>query len=78
MRKYLLHILIISFVFLLAPAVPVASYVGEEFAKPQPVRWTPFIKIKSLNDIEQAIDEYDDLATLKSHVNTDDPQGISI
>ena len=59
--------------FLLAPAAQVASYAGAEFAKPRPVRWTPFIKIKSLNDIEQAIDEYDDLATLKSHVNTDDP-----
>ena len=73
MRKYLLHVLIISFVFLLTPTVQVASYAGEEFAEPRPVRWTPFIKIKSLNDIEQAIDEYDDLATLKSHVNTDDP-----
>ncbi len=29
MRKYLLHILIISFVFLLAPTVHVASYAGE-------------------------------------------------
>jgi tetratricopeptide (TPR) repeat protein len=29
MRKYLLHILIISFVFLLTPTVPVASYAGE-------------------------------------------------
>ena len=28
MRKYLLHVLIISFVFLLTPIVPVASYVG--------------------------------------------------
>ena len=73
MRKYLLHVLIISFVFLLTPTAHVATYAGEEFAKPRPVRWTPFIKIKSLNDIEQAIDEYDDLATLKSHVNTDDP-----
>ena len=73
MRKYIPHVLIISFIFLLAPTVQVASYAGEEFAKPRPVRWTPFIKIKSLNDIEQAIDEYDDLATLKSHVNTDDP-----
>ena len=29
MRKYLLHILIISFVFILTPIVPVASYAGE-------------------------------------------------
>ena len=29
MRKYLLHVLIISFVFLLAPTVHVASYAGE-------------------------------------------------
>ena len=29
MRKYLLRILIISFVFLLAPTVHVASYAGE-------------------------------------------------
>jgi len=29
MRKYLLHVLIISFVFLLAPAAQVASYAGE-------------------------------------------------
>ena len=29
MRKYLLHILIISFVFLLAPTAHVASYAGE-------------------------------------------------
>ena len=28
MRKYLLHILIISFVFLLTPTVQVASYAG--------------------------------------------------
>ena len=28
MRKYLLHVLIISFVFLLAPTVQVASYAG--------------------------------------------------
>jgi len=73
MRKYLLHVLIISFVFLLTPTVQVASYAGEEFAEPRPVRWTPFIKIKSLNDIEQAIDEYDDLATRISYGSTDDP-----
>ena len=29
MRKYLLHVLIISFVFLLAPTTQVASYAGE-------------------------------------------------
>ena len=29
MRKYLPHVLIISFVFLLAPTVPIASYAGE-------------------------------------------------
>ena len=29
MRKYLLHVLIISFVFLLAPTAQVASYAGE-------------------------------------------------
>ena len=29
MKKYLLHILIISFVFLLAPTAHVASYAGE-------------------------------------------------
>ena len=29
MRKYLLHVLIISFVFLLAPTAHVASYAGE-------------------------------------------------
>jgi len=29
MRKYLLHVLIISFVFLLAPTVQVASYAGK-------------------------------------------------
>ena len=29
MRKYLLHVLIISFVFLLAPAAQVATYAGE-------------------------------------------------
>jgi len=30
MRKYLLHVLIISFVFILAPTAQVASHVGEE------------------------------------------------
>jgi len=30
MRKYLLHVLIISFVLLLAPTAHVASYAGEE------------------------------------------------
>ena len=30
MRKYLLHVLIISFVFLLAPAIQVASYADEK------------------------------------------------
>jgi len=29
MRKYLLHVLIISFVFLLAPTAHVATYAGE-------------------------------------------------
>ena len=29
MRKYLLHILIISFIFLLAPTAHVATYAGE-------------------------------------------------
>ncbi len=41
MRKYILHILIISFVFLLAPTVQVASYAGEmEFYK-EKVRENP-------------------------------------
>jgi hypothetical protein len=29
MRKYLLHVLIVSFVFLLTPTAHVASYAGE-------------------------------------------------
>jgi len=29
MRKYLLHVLIISFVFLLAPTAQIASHAGE-------------------------------------------------
>ena len=32
MRKYLLHVLIISFVFLLAPTAHVATYAGELYA----------------------------------------------
>jgi hypothetical protein len=61
-----------SIVFMLLGPVLSRSVNNYAFAEPQPVRWTPFIKIKSINDIEQAIDEYNALATLKSHVNTDD------
>ena len=50
MRKYLLHVLIISFVFLLAPTAHVASYAGEEFAKPRPVRWTPILEDRRLQN----------------------------
>ena len=41
MRKYLLHILIISFVFLLTPTVPVASYAGEIEDAKEEVRKNP-------------------------------------
>ena len=41
MRKYLLHVLIISFVFLLAPIVPVASYAGEIETYKQEVEKNP-------------------------------------
>ena len=41
MRKYLLHVLIISFVFLLTPTVPVASYAGEIEDAKEEVRNNP-------------------------------------
>ena len=41
MRKYLLHVLIISFVFLLAPTVHVASYAGEIEDAKEDVRNNP-------------------------------------
>ncbi len=41
MRKYLLHILIISFVFILAPTVHVASYAGSLEDAKEDVRNNP-------------------------------------
>ena len=41
MKKYLPHILIISFVFILAPIVPVASYAGEIETYKQEVEKNP-------------------------------------
>ena len=41
MRKYLLHILIISFIFLLAPTVHVASYAGAIEDAKEEVRKNP-------------------------------------
>ena len=41
MRKYLLHVLIISFVFLLTPTVPVASYAEEIETYKQEVEKNP-------------------------------------
>ena len=41
MRKYLLHVLIISFVFLLTPTVPAASYAGEIETCKEKVRNNP-------------------------------------
>ena len=41
MRKYLLHVLIISFVFFLTPTVPVASYAGEIETYKQEVEKNP-------------------------------------
>ncbi len=44
MRKYLLHILIISFVFLLAPTAQIASYAGELEDAKKAVRFSKSIK----------------------------------
>ena len=41
MRKYLLHVLIISFVFLLAPAAQVVSHAGELEDAKEEVRKNP-------------------------------------
>jgi tetratricopeptide (TPR) repeat protein len=41
MRKYLLHVLIISFVFLLAPTAQVVSYAGEIETWKEEVRMNP-------------------------------------
>ena len=41
MRKYLLHVLIISFVFLLAPTAQVASHAGELEDAKEEVRKNP-------------------------------------
>ncbi len=41
MRKYLLHVLIISFVFLLAPTAHVASYAGSLEDAKEEVRNNP-------------------------------------
>ena len=41
MRKYLLHVLIISFVFLLTPTVPATSYAGEIETCKEKVRNNP-------------------------------------
>ena len=41
MRKYILHVLIISFVFLLAPTVQVASYAGAIEDAKEEVRKNP-------------------------------------
>ena len=41
MRKYLLHVLIISFVFLLAPTAQVVSYAGELEDAKEEVRKNP-------------------------------------
>ncbi len=69
MRKYISHILIISFVFLLAPAIQVASYADEkrlEDAKEE-VRKYPDeawahnnlgLAYLSLHDRDSAIDQY--------------------
>ena len=67
MRKYLLHVLIISFVFLLAPAAQVASYAGEIEDAKEEVRKYPDeawahnnlgLAYLSLHDRDSAIDQY--------------------
>ncbi len=67
MRKYLLHILIISFIFLLAPTAHVATYAGELEDAREEVRNNPDdadahgnlggAYLQS-NDRDSAIDQY--------------------
>ena len=67
MRKYLLHVLIISFVFLLAPAAHVASYAGGLEDAKEEVRKYPDSKeahlklgraYVQLNEVQEAIKSY--------------------
>ena len=67
MRKYLLHVLIISFVFLLAPTAQVASHAGELEDAKEEVRKYPDeawahnnlgLAYLSLHDRDSAIDQY--------------------
>jgi hypothetical protein len=46
----------------------------EASAKSYLVRWTPFIKIQDINDADKAIDEYDDLDTIRQYGNTSNPE----
>ena len=75
MRKYLPHILIISFVFLLAPTVHVATCAGEIEDAKEEVRTNPDdagahlnlgIAYLSLNDRGSALEQYKILKSLDS------------
>jgi len=67
MRKYLPHVLIISFVFLLTPTVQVASYAGEIEDAKEEVRNNPDdaqthldlgFAYSLLNDRDSALEQY--------------------
>jgi len=74
MREYLLHVLIISFVFLLTPTVQVASYAGEIETYKQEVEKNPDYApahfnlgraYHNLNDRGSALEQYKILKNLE-------------
>ena len=77
MRKYLLHVLIISFVFLLAPTAQVASYAGAIEDAKEEVRKNPDDAdahgnlggaYHSLNDRNSALEQYKILKKLDTEL----------
>ena len=75
MRKYLLHVLIISFVFLLAPTVQVASYAVDIEEAKEEVRNNPDdaeayfalgVVYVAIKDRDSALEQYKILKNLDS------------
>ena len=62
MRKYLLHVLIISFVFLLAPAAHVASYAGETYEEYSKRIEKERAKERAIDNAKEEVRKYPDEA----------------
>ena len=87
MRKYLLHVLIISVVFLLAPTAHVATYAGEIEDAKEEVRRNPDdaeahnnlgVAYHNLEMYEEAIDSYKQAIKINpDHVNAHYNLGVA-